>query len=286
MIAGLNDLEVSKTESKELQSGISFATLDLLVCHQCGCKFDIKNANISGGLITHGDLECDCGDNFRILDGIIYSKKLDPIEISHTIEPQEDENNETFALMKKAGTIIKDLLDEFDHSKGILFTHACLDIFTMDLDESFVHEGHYFMCSTDSYTVSTIRYMLEQKKIKGVCVICSNIGFPLSPSIPYIVDIDSNIVDFMNKKQVGTYLHSFDHKQKLILIAAYLTLGHASFTEGDSHLLNDNLNKVFNGLGYTKISDSIVGLLENRQAIKELFNMNHDLEFIIKEIKK
>jgi DNA-binding transcriptional MerR regulator len=271
-----------------LQSfGLPLTAIKFLSCPKCHSPFGIENATIQDNSIYEGNLICNCGTTFYINKGIIIpkdykaqlagrNKQVESIEFLNKL------NNNHISLINHVGTKLINKLNQKDHTKGIIFANADIDILMMNLDQTFQPNGYYFLCSYDLSAIKILKSKMERQQIKGNFVfILFQESVPLDHKIPYLIDNVGNLYDCVTKQELGFGIKMFKEHAKYaedwFLIQLYSPNNSASTVlEPYIHYLNksnyrdiyEEMGLVFNAKEDIGEFEFIEGMIEHIKDVK------------------
>ncbi len=277
MIAEIEALEFTNIDNGKSNFGVlSMQTLKFLSCPICHNAFEIHNASIKSERIHKGILGCSCGRMYKIDHGIILDQNKD-------IEFKRAEGNidiklesEHFAVLKKSGDYLLNKMNKWDHSRGIIFMPADNISLIRGVDRCFRKQGEYFICCTSLAQASVIWQILERQAFEGnATVIVTDHEPPLSPMIPYLVDFDSNAVDFKKSKPLGHRFSLFDHEFKEEVIGFYaktVSVKHSTYL--DRSMIGDQ----YLGEGYQLDEEEVIGTTRGVRVFNDINGSNEECE--------
>lgn len=288
MIDGIQNLIRDYSDSNNQKtSGISLNALEYLNCPDCHESFELKNANIKHQTIIKGILSCSCGDHYKIENGMIV-----PLEETVQLpnirsEPKGDFENHHFALLKKTGDYIVQKIEDWDHSRGILFMGSDVLFFMRGLERCFKKDGMYFICCTSMNTAERLRLIIQSKKLEAsIIIVYSNDKLPLSPMIPYFVDLDSNLLDYRNDQALGHHVSLYDHDYKEKGFGIYVknvvhTNGEHAYYLDQQSVINSYIDK-----GYSANVVDTLGTFTGIPVFKRILEDDLECEVYLTEYSK
>ncbi|MCH4889815.1 MerR family transcriptional regulator [Acidaminobacter sp. JC074] len=201
----MDTINTNKTHAK---LGLHFSMLNELKCPECKSLFQVENASLVNQVILSGNLKCNCGSIYEIVDGIILTSNnmSDINKVSHNddVDKVNFFNNTHHALMKKAGQMISDKLSMYDHRNGILFINADLDVLIMDLKKIFKSDGKYYMCSSSLSGLISLKHHMEALNLKGnIVFIYEKDLYPLNMKADVMIDNAGNLMDLLAGVPLG-----------------------------------------------------------------------------------
>lgn len=195
--------------------GIPVMSLSFLNCPTCHEQLNISNAAIQSNQILSGQLSCSCGMTYDIRNGIIMAsdsiaddksgdKQLEAFEFVNKLD------NSHIANIRNMGVKIQNSLRQWDHSHGIIFMNADVDVLLMSLTDEFKSDGHYLFCSYDYNGLVILKSKMERQNIKGhFTFIYFDQALPIRHDIPYLIDNVGNLFDLVGGKPIGYGVNHF-----------------------------------------------------------------------------
>ncbi|WP_240837798.1 MerR family transcriptional regulator [Acidaminobacter sp. JC074] len=197
--------ELSQIESEIVHSvshGVQVGFLDKLVCSKCHEKYEVENANIKHAYLVSGYLKCTCS-KLTVQEGIIYSEDFNPDNLL-SVKMRLDANikNDYYVELKKAGKHMSDRLMKWDHSLGIFFFNAAIEIVTTDLDKYLLNDGYYIFSNYNLKRLKEVREYIIKKDFADRCIFVHfTKDYPLENTCKYFVDFGGYASDLIHMKE-------------------------------------------------------------------------------------
>ncbi len=259
----------SHKENRHHTLGVPLSALNLLACPRCQGALTISKGDIKEDAIIHGILQCTCGNEYIIDDGILmidegiedYEFEYEGTYASQYINATD---NDYLANIYKRINWIQRILD-FESLKGktVLELGSGVGFAIRNLYHLLPEGCHYIAVDHDLKRHQFLKRILEKsidkKKIIFICGDFSRIPLP-KQSVDWILDFS------------GTSNYSFDHSDFLLdEVSKYLKdKGHliGTFILFKKYIENSiieakfrsnfqlsHIQKKLSELGYIKISD-------------------------------
>lgn len=223
-----NALELLQNDIKELNSiskmkkekvGIPFDFFQYLECPKCGKNLLLNDAEVKNSCIFEGKLNCECGYEANIIDGIIYT----PSSVKRFEEDFDYVNFKKNYVGKieskftsKIYTIGRQLFDEIKkedrNDKVILEFGVGFGTFFSHAKNEFLESKFYILNDIDSDIIkATKSYFENTGENPRIIYICSDIrNIPIKKhSVDYFINFFSMMEYFLYLNSTNDYLEYY-----------------------------------------------------------------------------
>jgi len=284
----VEDIDQSYEESIGVDLGVDLGFLGKIVCTDCGESLSLEQAEIKSNMIMEGTLNCNCGFELRISEGILIDeksmKKLEAPDESYFIKYINETNKSFLDNMYNAMEWSGRLIDFENISRDKVFLELGVGngVFLSHIFDEIPEDNYYIAVDYDIYKLQYLKKMIERSgQKKKIVFVCSDYRrMPITDHIAdYVVDFfgstaySYNNVEFLHKVIKNKY------KEGCRLSGSFMDFN--KFKDNDEmgeesfHLFKKkNIRKYLDEMGFKCIADEIIGYADEggkyEQALFEI----------------
>jgi DNA-binding transcriptional MerR regulator len=271
----------STQKEKPLRLGIQLRNLGLLQCPHCKCGLNLRKAQIEDNQVMEGLLDCSCGSEFMITDGILIVKTDAGDDVSDVLVEALDQNQISNYIQNTDEAYLKNVYKSLEWAyrrlnfveldgKVLLELGSGLGFFLRLIYDELPENTFYIAVDHDICMQRYLKQLLEKSgKRKNILFICSDfLQIPIrDKAAELVLDI------------TGTSNYSFEHEEFLLkpvlryfndqaaLLGSYILFGNFSTSSRVAVGLRKNfkiemIKKEISALGFDIDNEMITDYLD------------------------
>ena len=143
-----------ENEENKIKLGVNLSVLSLLACPKCGGELALSAKKVENNQIFEGSLNCECGENLKIEEGIIYTDNY-----AENIEHVEENHIEKYIKNTDPDFIDK----SYESLSWLKREFEAEEIFSKVIMEPGTGYGHFLRQIYDNFTEDTIYICIDHK---------------------------------------------------------------------------------------------------------------------------